>query len=159
MEMAIEGHTLAEIAKALGVSRTCAQKDVTTGIREITGPIAQTLAERREVERERSLARCEMLVRGSLPEACKGNTKAAETVLKAEARRARLLGLDAPTKTEVTIDTAKLKSMSDAELEALAVGAVENALATVPAATAELVDADADSDDGDDADDAEGAES
>jgi hypothetical protein len=52
-----------------------------------------------------SLARIDHALTKLWPDIDKGDPKAIETMIKLEARRARMLGLDAPEKSDVTITT------------------------------------------------------
>lgn len=147
LRLTLEGVSLVEIAERLGVSNFTAHRDIEIEIKAITGPLAQAAAEKREYERARSLARCEAMIRGAWEKAHGGDEKKAEIVHKFEVRRAKLLGLDAPTKVDTTVSVSELKNLSDEALAAIALGGA-GAAAQETATPVDDDDADRDADDG-----------
>lgn len=66
--------------------------------------------------RAEMLATCEAILDGLMPAVLKGDPRAAEAATKAIERTARLLGLDAPLKANVTVTdemTARIKALAE----------------------------------------------
>lgn len=99
LQLHIEGHTFATIADRLGVSRTRAHQLVSEqlaeAVRERSSLASQAL--------NADLERIDFVMRSLAPKVAKGNDKAAAAYLRALDRRAKLLGLDAPTRTDTTL--------------------------------------------------------
>lgn len=114
-----------EIADELGLSKTRVRQYVAEAMDENRKETAEEAAEIREME----LLRLDELLKAWFPMAKAGDDKAAGIVLKAQERRAKLLGLDAPVRQELTgkdggpMQTvnahAKLDNLTDAQLEQL----------------------------------------
>ncbi|MEU4205596.1 hypothetical protein AB0F64_37490 [Streptomyces sp. NPDC026294] len=100
-----------EIATELGINVKSAHEAWKRGMRRW----AEAAAEQRDAEIGRQLATLEALLDGLMPKAITGDARAAEVIIKALDRHARLLGLDAPVKVD-----AKLTDALTAEVEALA---------------------------------------
>ena len=94
LELRIAGLSFDQIAERLGVSYTTAYVDVSAALAKSAESTKEKTAELREL----GVARCERIVAELMPQA--SIPKAAEVILKAEGRRAKLLGLDAPQKIE-----------------------------------------------------------
>lgn len=95
LELRKAGATYDRIAQQLGfANRGGAYRAVETALREITAEPAQDV-------RQLELERLDALLLGLWPQARKGNQGAVDRVLRIMERRAKLLGLDAPTKAEV----------------------------------------------------------
>jgi hypothetical protein len=96
IELRKQGHTLRQIADLLGWRSIPA---VHKAIREaIDGATFEAVDEMRTVTAERY----DGMIKTYYPLAVEGDTDAAMIVLRIEAQRARLFGLDAPVKTEVS---------------------------------------------------------
>lgn len=117
MQLRREGCTFQAIGDELGFSRQYAHERYTELLREIAGhEVAEYRREQEErldgllrkahevLEREHiTVSNGQVVKHNGLPVPDDGPTLAAiKTVLDIETRRAKLLGLDAPTKTEVT---------------------------------------------------------
>lgn len=115
-ELRKAGATFEEIGKALGVTRQTAHELVTKLLDEMAAKTAEDVESVRAME----LHRLDALFKGLWPSASKGAPQAVEKALKVMERRARLLGLDAPTKVAPTSPdgSTPYQGMSDAELEA-----------------------------------------
>jgi hypothetical protein len=105
------------IAERLGITHTTAERWVA----EAMGEYNQTRLQGAEKLRERELAHLDYLITKLAPKIEAGDTGAIGSAVRVSERRARLLGLDAPAKVEVTntvlhIDYSKL---SDGELQTL----------------------------------------
>lgn len=98
------GWAYRDIAKALGVSLAQAYKDVNYELAEAKSRARENADELLQLE----LDRLDMLLKGLEPMARVGNPGAVNSYLKVMERRAKLLGLDAPAKTDITSDGEKL---------------------------------------------------
>lgn len=94
LDLRVAGLTVDQIAERLGVSYSTAQQDISAALAKAAESTKEKTAELREL----GVARCERIVAELMPQA--SNPKAAEVILKAEGRRAKLLGLDAPQRIE-----------------------------------------------------------
>lgn len=92
------GHSFDEIGAALGITRQGATKAYDRGM---AGLKAETKAAA-EHALEMELLRCDLLQKGLMPAAAAGETQSALAALKVMDRRAKYLGLDAPSKSEIT---------------------------------------------------------
>lgn len=96
----IAGATFEQIGDQLGVSTQAAHKLVTTALEEtrrITGEAAEQL-------RQTELTRLDALQTALWSDAVKGDVQAVDRILKIMLRRSQLLGLDAPAKSNITVD-------------------------------------------------------
>jgi hypothetical protein len=103
VRLRIEGKSWQEIADLLGYdSKGGACKDVSRALQAAITDLALPLEEYRQLELDRLDAMQEAL----WPKVLDGDTKAIDTALRLMDRRAKLLGLDAPTRTEgvLTLD-------------------------------------------------------
>jgi len=117
LELRNLGWTYQRIADHLSVSVSTAFDRVKRAVRNIP---AEAVDEHRRIEGERM----DNLLSTYMPQALAGDVKSADFVLKVLDRRAKLLGLDAPTKTEViTLDAI------DAEIRRLELQLGENDVA------------------------------
>ena len=129
LELRVAGASYSQIAREQGVSKDTAWSDVQaelTDLREITKKLAEEL---RELELRRLDAWTVLATkqaRGSFGKA--GDVRAIFALAKLQERRAKLLGLDAPTKIAPTNPDgteayapvmAKLEALSEEELIAL----------------------------------------
>jgi hypothetical protein len=96
MALRIAGATFAQIGAELGITSQAAQKAVRAGLKEHTREAAETLL---PLEMER----LDRLLLAWWQDAVTGSVAAAQLVLKIMERRAKLLGLDAPTKTDARL--------------------------------------------------------
>jgi len=96
LEMRIEGAAYEEIRAELGYrSRSGAHKAVMSALRKMLREPADTV-------RELELQRLDRILRPMMQLAITGDAAAVDRVLKVMDRRAKLLGLDAPTKSALT---------------------------------------------------------
>lgn len=98
LELRQKGLSYERIGAQLGVTKEAAWQLVDRAMRDLRESVKETAAEVRELE----LARLDELTFAWLPAAKCGDDKAAGVVLKTMERRAKLLGLDAASKTELT---------------------------------------------------------
>ena len=113
------GMSYADVAKEVGLSRGGAYKAVQTALDEIRASYRETAAEVLELE----LDRLDEMTRALSSKVGYGDPQAVTAALRVMDRRAKLLGLDAPTKiapTDPSGDNPYLAA-SDDELRALAV--------------------------------------
>ncbi|NUQ98584.1 MAG: hypothetical protein HOY79_19195 [Streptomyces sp.] len=97
VKLRIEGKSWQEIADLLGYdSKGGACKDVSRALQKAVTDLALPLEEYRQLELDRLDAMQEAL----WPKVLDGDTRAIDTALRLMDRRAKLLGLDAPTRTE-----------------------------------------------------------
>jgi hypothetical protein len=96
IQLRIAGATFAQIGAELGITPQGAEKAVIAGLREHTREAAENCL---PLELER-LDRLQLAWWGP---AVNGDVQAANIVLKISERRSKLLGLDAPTKTDARI--------------------------------------------------------
>jgi hypothetical protein len=113
VDLRIEGKTYREIGQELGVTPTRARQLVAEALAGLQKDTAESAEELRRLE----LDRLDQLQSGLWEEAAGGNLKAVGAALKIMERRARLVGLDAPSRTENTHGYSYLDQMTDAELE------------------------------------------
>jgi hypothetical protein len=90
------GASYRQIAQQLSVSLNTAWADVTAELLELR---EQTKADAQEV-RDLELQRCDEMILGLWPAVRKGDPRSVLAAAKVMERRAKLLGLDAPTKQE-----------------------------------------------------------
>src|SRR5712692_7372227 len=96
LDLRIAGARYRQIGAQLGVSPQTAYRDVQTALGELA-----TLQHRKaEKLRELELERCDKLTLALSPKARAGDDKAVRAIITVMDRRAKLLGLDAPTKLE-----------------------------------------------------------
>ena len=96
------------IADALGY------KDHTGAWRAVKSALKRTLQEPADELRTLELARLDDMLKAIAPHVAAGNLTAIDRALKIQERRAHLLGLDAPTKQDVTSGGEKI-GLSDEE--------------------------------------------
>ena len=98
-ELRVRGATFDQIAHALGFrSKASAFKSYMRAFRRLKQQILVDAEQQRHV----ILERLDALVHTYMPLAIQGSSDAAEIVLKADKRRADLLGLDVPAKNNMT---------------------------------------------------------
>ena len=142
-QLRIEGYTIPAIAKKLSVSVGQTHKDIQDALERTIDRTNNAIA----IERQVSLARIEVGIRGIWPKYAKGDTDAINAFVKLDSRRAKLLGLDVPIKAELTgpdggaipvsAPTSQLESKLDDLFKRLAGGVPATAAAVAPAAVAD----------------------
>lgn len=96
LELRRQGMGLADIAKELGF------KDASGVYYAIQRALKKIIQEPAEAVRKLELERLDKMLLGLWPQATKGQWQAVDRVLSIMERRAKLLGLDAPTKIDIT---------------------------------------------------------
>jgi hypothetical protein len=96
LDLRIAGARYRQIGAQLGVSYQTAYRDVQTAL----GELAKAQAGKAEKLRELEVERCDRLMLGLWPKARNGDERSVRAVIAVMDRRAKLLGLDAPTKLE-----------------------------------------------------------
>jgi hypothetical protein len=92
------GASYRAIGRALGVSEAQAHRDVHLTLDELASRERESALQVREIE----LERLDEMLRALWPAVRRGDTSSISTALRVAERRARLLGLDAPVKQELT---------------------------------------------------------
>lgn len=108
-ELALQGKSYRVIGEALGVAPMTAFRDVEAHAREIQQPVAEQV-------RKQEVARLDALLDNLWPRVEQGDDKAVANVLRVMDRRAKLLGLDAPAKQDITVQQVDPKDIELAEL-------------------------------------------
>ncbi len=103
LELRKAGATYEEIGRSLGITKQSAHELVSKVLDEIQSKTSDDADAVKTLEIER----LDALFKGLWPSASKGNPQAVEKALKIMERRARLLGLDAPTKLASTDPTGE----------------------------------------------------
>ena len=98
LQLRAHGHNLRSIARALGCSLSTAHKLVNDAAAEERKGISSAKADLVELE----LLRCDTYLQALAKKVQAQDVRAIDTALKVGKRRAELLGLDAPNKTEIT---------------------------------------------------------
>jgi DNA-binding CsgD family transcriptional regulator len=96
-ELLMAGHTYRQIAKTLFVSVGTVQKDVDTILEELKAKTTSVAHRYRDLE----LRRLDRLQSGFWIKAITGEETAATVILRIMERRAKLLGLDSPSKIDL----------------------------------------------------------
>lgn len=109
------GLTYRQIGARLGVSHTAAHNMVMKALQDTH----DKLDEKSSAVLRMELDRLDRMHLGLWPKAAAGSPQHVDRVLRVMERRARLLGLDAPTKSQINVDVTTL---TDEQLEALARG-------------------------------------
>ncbi len=101
VQLRIAGHSWDAIARQLGYdSKASAYTDVRRALEKAVTKLAIPLEAHRQLE----LDRLDAMQNALWPAALDGETKAIDTALRLMDRRARLLGLDAPQRHELTLE-------------------------------------------------------
>ena len=98
LDLRVEGLTLAQIGERLGISKQAVHQQVQAELAEVS-------AERRVTAGlivDEQIERVRFVLRSLAPKVTKGDPKAATAFLRAMEREAKLLGLDAPEKHQVS---------------------------------------------------------
>ena len=98
LDLRISGARYRQIGAALGVSHNQAHRDVTEALDELAQANQAKAGQLRDIE----LERCEKLTIALWAKVKDGDAQAITAAVRVMERRARLLGLDAPTKTALT---------------------------------------------------------
>ena len=98
LELHVEGRTFEAIGRELGVSRQRAHQLVQEQIAEAAAERAQLATRALDTD----LERIDFVMRSLAPKVEAGDDKAAQAYLRALERRSKLLGLDAPVRTDAT---------------------------------------------------------
>lgn len=97
LELRKAGASYAQIAEVLGISRSAAHKAVARALDKVIAEVRENADRLRALE----LERLDHLSRELWRQALKGHLGAIDRLLKVMERRAKLLGLDAPTKADI----------------------------------------------------------
>ena len=108
LKLRLTGMSHRAIAEALGVS------DHTTIQGRIAGALKEIIREPAEAVLKMELERLDVMLLGLWKQAASGDLQALDRALKIQDRRARYLGLDAPTKTQ----EVPMASLTDEQLKA-----------------------------------------
>lgn len=111
MQLRVAGWAIWQIADHLGLESFTVHNLIIEQLSDWRDMTQEMSTELRELE----LQRLDEFLRALWQKIQGGNTRAIETALKVSERRARLLGLDAPEKREVTLD-ASVQTLSHIEL-------------------------------------------
>jgi hypothetical protein len=98
LQLHVEGYTFEVIGQRLGISRQRAHKLVQEQIAEAAAERAQLATRALDTD----LERVDFVLRSLAPKVEAGDDKAAQAYLRAMERRSKLLGLDAPVRTDGT---------------------------------------------------------
>lgn len=98
LQLRAHGHNYRGIAKALGCAPDTAHRLVTSAMAAERETISQAKADVVEME----ILRCDTYLQAIAKKIQSGDVRAIDTALRVAERRARLLGLDAPTKIAPT---------------------------------------------------------
>lgn len=114
VSLRIAGATFAQIGERLGVSTQAAHKMVVKHLEETRRLTAESAEQLRDME----LKRLDAMQAALWPDAMRGDEQKVDRVVRIMARRAKLLGLDAPDKIAPTDPTGKHEwsGKSDSEL-------------------------------------------
>jgi transposase-like protein len=107
------GSSYRDIAHAFGVSHTQIWRDV----RRVLDDLQQTTVQDATSYRLLELTRLDQLLQGLWPEAILGNVPAVLAALRISERRARLLGLDAPTRVDIEPALRRLAAAEGLDIE------------------------------------------
>lgn len=99
LQLHVEGHTFVAIGARLGVSRQRAHQLVTEELADAAKERSALASQALNAD----LERIDFILRSLAPKVARGDDKAASAYLRALTRRAALLGLDAPTRTDATL--------------------------------------------------------
>lgn len=97
-KLKLGGISLRQIAQELG----CSLGTVHSDLEAVLARTVDTADEHIRMERDVSLGRCEVALRAIWPRICRGDVEAINAFVRLDQRRAKLLGLDAPTKQELS---------------------------------------------------------
>lgn len=115
-QLKLAGWTDREIAAHLGVSLGTANTDINAVLERLQESAEDAIARQRRL----ALARLEKSIKGIWPGIEAGDLATVDTLVKVEQRRARLLGLDAPTKVESEVTNLTLDDLDQLKRSAKA---------------------------------------
>lgn len=118
LELRKDGKSYRAIAKLLGVDLRTAFDDVQAELRALREQATDAAEQVKDLE----LARCDEMTEALSSKVGKGDTQAIQANIRVMERRAKLLGIDAPTKTQGTVavfDANKVSQVPDSELQVL----------------------------------------
>ena len=95
LDLRLAGYSFEAIGQQLGISKQAAYKHVSTALETLHTQTDNSAEQLRALE----LERLDALLKGCWTAASAGDPESTRVVLKVLERRAKLLGLDAPTKT------------------------------------------------------------
>ena len=98
LECKLRGWSVRQIAAHLGIDKSAVQRDLT----EVLERTIANADEYANQERECSLARIDGAIKALAPRIERGESDAIHCLVRLEDRRAKLLGLDAPAKQELS---------------------------------------------------------
>lgn len=99
LQLRIEGLTFEAIGQKLGITRQAAHQQVSAQMAAVAAETRALATQALSLE----LERVDYVLRSLAPKVAKGDSKAATAYLRAMDRRAKLLGLDAPTRADTTV--------------------------------------------------------
>lgn len=118
LKLRIQGLSFSEIATKLGFSGGSTAR---AALNRALAKLAESTQENAKEVLSMELLRLDRILQGCLPKAEAGDNAAIASVLRIQDRRARYLGLDAPTKTDVSI--REIDRLIESELIRLALNA------------------------------------
>lgn len=130
LQLHIDGWSMREIARKVGKALSSVHEGIEAELAEITAPHAEQAQKERERKREIEGARLDAVIRGHLKKARGGDAEAAHVVISAVRQRAKLFGLEAPTKVEhggrdgapITTMAFDMSKLTDEQLERVLAG-------------------------------------
>ena len=112
LRLRTEGLSYREVGDQLGVGETMSRRIVQRALRRLlVEPANEVIA--------LECQRLDLLMSAAMPRALAGSARWAEVAIRVMERRARLLGLDAPTRSEVHVLSLEEQEALDREIEAL----------------------------------------
>ena len=109
LDLRIQGHSFREIGDMLGIDGSTACRDVARALRELCLSNQEQAEAMRGIEAER----LDALTAALWPRAAEGELGAVDRLIAIAARRARLFGLDAPTKTAACLPDGTAAPVSE----------------------------------------------
>jgi hypothetical protein len=115
LELRTANHSYSVIGEKMGISKSQAHRLVMDGLADLDATVKEAAERLRALE----LLRCDALTLKLWPQSA--NPRVCDSILRIMERRAKLLGLDAPAKAEISGTTGPIdvSTLSDAELEAI----------------------------------------
>ena len=113
LDLRKKGYSYSDIGKALGISTPSAFN----AVMRVLAAYEQDIQERVPQVRQMELLRLDAHEKALSAKCAAGDTKAIMTALQVSARRAKLMGLDAPTQMVHSGEVSAVVKMSDEELE------------------------------------------
>ena len=110
------------------IAEACGYKDHSGAWRAVKAALKKTLQEPADELRTLELARLDDMLKAIAPHVAAGNLTAIDRALKIQERRSRLLGLDAPSKTDLTTGGEPITKEVDNERFDRAIATLADAL-------------------------------